>query len=79
MKEIGIYEAKTHLAELIDDVELGEHVVITRRGRPVARLIPYRNTDEQWGEIEEAFERIRQQTKPGPPSIREMIEEGRRY
>lgn len=40
MREIGAYEAKTHLAALLDAVASGETVVITRRGKPVARLVP---------------------------------------
>ena len=40
MREIGAYEAKTHLAALLDAVARGETVVITRRGKPVARLVP---------------------------------------
>jgi prevent-host-death family protein len=40
MREIGVYEAKTHLAALLDAVAGGETVVITRRGKPVARLVP---------------------------------------
>jgi prevent-host-death family protein len=38
--EINIYAAKTHLSRLIDQVNAGEEVVITRNGRPVARLVP---------------------------------------
>ena len=38
--EINIYAAKTHLSRLIDQVNAGEEVVITRHGRPVARLVP---------------------------------------
>jgi prevent-host-death family protein len=38
--EINVYAAKTHLSRLIDQVNAGEEVVITRRGRPVARLVP---------------------------------------
>ena len=37
--EIGAFEAKNKLGTLLDWVEAGEEVVITRRGRPVARLI----------------------------------------
>ena len=37
---IGAYEAKTHLPRLLDEVERGKAVVITRHGRPVARLVP---------------------------------------
>ena len=39
--EVGIFEAKTHLSELIDQVASGgEDVLITKRGKPVAKLIP---------------------------------------
>lgn len=40
--EIGAFEAKTHLADLLRRAEAGEDVVITRRGKPVARLVPFR-------------------------------------
>jgi prevent-host-death family protein len=36
---IGAFDAKTHLASLLDRVEAGEEFVITRRGKPVARLV----------------------------------------
>ena len=37
---VGAYDAKTRLSELLDRVEKGEQIIITRHGRPVARLIP---------------------------------------
>ena len=40
MKEIGAFEAKNRLGTLLDWVEKGEEVVITRRGKAVARLVP---------------------------------------
>ena len=40
---VNIHEAKTHLSRLIERVEAGEEVVIARAGRPVARLIGYRD------------------------------------
>ena len=40
MPSVGAYQAKTHLPELLDRVEKGERIVITRRGVPVAELIP---------------------------------------
>lgn len=40
MREVGSFEAKTHLPELLKAVEKGETIVITRRGAPVARLVP---------------------------------------
>jgi prevent-host-death family protein len=39
MKVASVAYAKSHLSALIDDVESGAEVVITRRGRPVARLV----------------------------------------
>lgn len=40
MREIGAFEAKTRLSELLADAEAGETILITRRGLPVARLGP---------------------------------------
>ena len=40
MKEIGAFEAKSKLGQLLDWVEAGEEVLITRRGKAVARLVP---------------------------------------
>lgn len=40
MREIGAFEAKTHLSELLAAVAAGESITITRRGKPVARLVP---------------------------------------
>ena len=37
---IGAYDAKTRLSELLDRVEKGEQIVITRHGKPIARLVP---------------------------------------
>jgi prevent-host-death family protein len=41
MKKAGIREARQHLSTLIDEVRSGVEIVITDRGRPVARLVPY--------------------------------------
>jgi prevent-host-death family protein len=38
--DVSVYAAKTHLSRLIDRANAGEEVVITRHGRPVARLVP---------------------------------------
>ena len=40
MREIQASEAKTHLPQLLDEVERGESIIITRHGRAIARLIP---------------------------------------
>ena len=41
MKTVGTYEAKAHLPQLLDEVERGEEIMITRHGHPVARLAAY--------------------------------------
>ena len=40
MITVGAFDAKTHLSSLLDKVEAGEEVLITRHGKPVARLVP---------------------------------------
>jgi len=40
MQEIGAFEAKNTLGALLDRVERGEEIIISRRGKPVARLVP---------------------------------------
>lgn len=56
MREIQASEAKTHLPKLLNDVERGETVVITRHGRPIARLVPEANRRQR--EINDAIAKI---------------------
>lgn len=37
---VGLFEAKTHLSDLVSRAEAGEVITITRHGKPVARLVP---------------------------------------
>ena len=46
MIEVGAFEAKTHLSSLLEKVRHGAEVVITKRGKPVARLIPAEQADQ---------------------------------
>lgn len=43
MTQVNIHEAKTHLSRLLRRVAAGEEIVIARAGRPLARLVPYRD------------------------------------
>lgn len=79
MKRIGVYEAKTHLPRLLDEVERGETITITRHGRPVARLVPVSGRRRSVQETIEAIEEFRKGHTLGDLTIRELIEEGRRY
>lgn len=81
MKEVGAYEAKTHLPRLLREVEAGEIVVITRHGVPVARLVPERSVDK--AKVLAAIARIKAARRKGPHmTIEEIIaakHEGHRY
>lgn len=47
MDSIGAYEAKTHLPRLLDRVARGDSMIITRHGKPVARLVPVSSDRER--------------------------------
>ena len=57
MREIQASEAKAHLASLLDEVERGETVVITRHGKPIARIVPEAHRRQE--EIDRAIENIK--------------------
>lgn len=46
MKAVAIHDAKTHLSRLIARVEEGEEIVLRRRDKPVAKLVPYAEPDQ---------------------------------
>jgi prevent-host-death family protein len=79
-RQIGTFEAKTHFSQIIEKVEHGEDYIITRRGKPVAKIIPFRQEPEMT--FHEAVEQLLEMRKlyrgePGSFNIREAIEEGR--
>ena len=78
MRTIGAYEAKTHLARLLEDVGKGERITITKHGRPVAVLVPPGVVQDI--DVEAFMARMRKFRKAHPlngVSIRELIDEGR--
>jgi len=77
---VGTFEAKNRLSALLDRVEAGEEVTITRNGKPVARLVPVQERDvERARRAAEGLRAIRSQAKPGPESLKDLVNEGRRY
>lgn len=62
MREIGAFEAKNTLGTLLDRVEQGEEIVITRHGKAVARLVPNTGRVDQ-NQAQAAFARIRQRAE----------------
>ena len=78
-QQVGAFEAKTHLAELLRQVEEGRSFEICRRGKPIARLVPpsKANGHVQTSEVREAFRSVRKRVS-GRVNIRALIEAGRR-
>lgn len=80
MITVGSYEAKTHLPALLDKVAKGERVTITRRGVPIAVIEPASEYGkDDIGRVIEEIRELRKGVTTGGMSIREMIEEGRRF
>lgn len=76
---VGAFEAKTHLSALLDRVERGEEILITKHGRPVARLAPVQAAPSaQAREAVEALRRFRATHSLGGLDWRELRDEGRK-
>ena len=79
MQTIEEDEAKRHLLKLLEQVQAGEQITITRHGVPVAVLQPAPGASKQApGQAIAALRRFRQQHMLGGMSIKETIAEGRR-
>jgi prevent-host-death family protein len=87
METVGLFEAKTHLSELIARAERGEEVIITRHNKPVAKLVPIREVSPEL--VQQRLEAIKGMqaigremiARGGPISNEEILEwvrEGRR-
>ncbi len=77
---LGLFEAKTHLSELVARVEAGDEIVITRHNKPVAKIVPIGRVSSAGSQRRraaldalQAFEPIRLQGV----SLEELIEAGR--
>lgn len=86
--QIGAFEAKNTLGSLLDRVEQGEEIVITRHGKPIAKLLP-NDTRIDREQVQAAFDRIRErarqyarQNPDAPPfdweEVKKLRDEGRR-
>jgi prevent-host-death family protein len=78
---VGAFDAKTHLSALLDRVARGESITITRHGVPAAMLVPVEETGRKLTheQIVEGMRALRKRVKTSAMSVRDMIEEGRRY
>jgi len=60
--EVGTFEAKNKLSALIERAEHGEEIVITRRGQPVAKLVPFREIPDR-ERARDAARKLREQAR----------------
>jgi len=77
---IGAYEAKTHLSQLLEKVEAGEEITITKHGAPVAKLVPVKKkvSPEQRRAAIERIQKLARGLSLGELKIHDLISEGRR-
>jgi prevent-host-death family protein len=79
MITVGAFEAKTHFSALLEKVAAGEEVVITKHGKPVARLVSVEAIDR--ARADAAFEKLkllRRETRLDGLSWKELRDEGRK-
>jgi len=80
-QSIGAFEAKTNFSKIINETERGNEFIVTKRGKAVARIIPFEKEPEMT--FKEACEQLVEMRKlyrgePGSFDIRAAIEEGRK-
>jgi prevent-host-death family protein len=79
MRTVGTFDAKTHLSALLEEVERGEEILITKHGRAVARLVPAGVVSRD--RLKDAAARLkafRRGRRLGDLSVKALIVEGRR-
>jgi prevent-host-death family protein len=80
-KSVGAFDAKTHLSQYLDQVEKGERIEITRRGKPVACLVPAQKHYPSSEELDQLIHRVRERSESYGITLDEIQEwkkEGRR-
>ena len=80
MIEVGSYEAKTQLPKLLRQVAEGQRITITKHGIPVAMLVPVTPSPQvDHATVVEQLRSLRRGRRLGDLTLRDMIEEGRRF
>jgi len=81
MRDIQASEAKTHLPQILDEVERGQTVRITRHGRPIARIVP--EFDRRQAEVDQVITNLQAlRSRIASTSVDELLawrHEGHRY
>jgi prevent-host-death family protein len=79
MITVGAFEAKTNFSKLLDRVQAGEQVTITRNGKIVARLVSPSDDAERRREAVEGLRKLRKGSSLGGLSWKDLRDEGRKY
>lgn len=81
MRKVGAFQAKAHFSELLDKVEAGEKITITRHGAPVAVLVPAGRalTREEGEGLIAEVRRLRKGVCLRGLSVKALVAEGRKY
>jgi prevent-host-death family protein len=77
---VGAYEAKTHLSELLQKVEAGEEITITKHGAPVAKLVPVKkeaSPEERVAAIQR-IQKLANGLSLGGLKVKDLVSAGRR-
>jgi prevent-host-death family protein len=77
-QQIGTFEAKTHFSQVIEQVENGADFIVTKRGKPVARIIPFKpemTRQEAFAQLIEMRKHYR--GKPGDFNVQKAVAVGR--
>jgi prevent-host-death family protein len=79
MRTVGTFEAKTHLSALLEQVERGEEIMITKHGKAIARLVPVGVVSrDRLKDIATRLKAFRRGRRLGDLSAKSLINEGRR-
>jgi len=80
MATVGAFEAKTRFSALLERAERGEQIVITRRGKPIAKLVRIDSTaDEEGMDLLNRFRETRKNATLGGLPWKELRDTGRKY
>jgi len=77
MGTVTLAQAKTHLSQLLEEVETGEEVVITRRGIPIAKLSAVESPKKPFRSLVDFRRRLPAWRKPSAVLVRDLRDEGR--
>ena len=78
MTHVGAFEAKTHLSSLLDQVAAGKEIIVTKHGKPVARLVPKEPEADQARAVIAKMRTLRANMVLGEDDSQQLSDEGRK-